>query len=96
MASIASTKHVIYLSTNTSKSCEYCSKWGDSDQLDDMVNHYIQQHGCELLHVGNETTHDLDGKPWHSTVAMLASQIIPPPLEPMSFVVVPVKGEQDE
>jgi hypothetical protein len=31
----------------------------------------LQQHGYELLHVGQKTVQDSNGKPWQTTVAVL-------------------------
>jgi hypothetical protein len=42
-----------------------------SDDLSDRINHFIEAHGYRLLHVGTETSHDSNGNPWHSTVAVL-------------------------
>jgi len=65
-------KHVVYISTNIGTGCEHCH--GVSIGLDDFaksVNHYVEQHSYKVLHVGQETGYDMDGKPWHSTVAVL-------------------------
>ena len=35
------------------------------------VNHYLQEHGYRILHVGQETTRDEDENPWQITVAIL-------------------------
>jgi hypothetical protein len=32
--------------------------------ITDQVNHMLQQHGYELLHVGQKTVNDSSGKPW--------------------------------
>jgi hypothetical protein len=63
--------HVVYISTNIGKGCEHCSTPIRHDEFDRLVNHYIEQHGYKLLHVGAETSHDNEGKPWHSTVAVV-------------------------
>jgi len=39
-------------------------------RIDERINHLLK-HGYKLLHVGQETTTDPDGKPWHTTVAIL-------------------------
>jgi hypothetical protein len=38
------------------------------------IQHYLE-HGYKLLHVGQETSYDDDGKPWHSTVAVVGLTI---------------------
>jgi len=67
-------KHVVQVTTTVSTRCEHCEKWVDSEDFQGSVNHYIEQHGYKLLHVGQETTRDMDGKPWHSTVAVLGHE----------------------
>lgn len=64
-------QHVVYITTNVGTGCEHCSEQIGLDRLPESVNHYIGQHGYKLLHVGAETSHGSDGKPWHSTVAVL-------------------------
>ena len=65
-------KHLVYLSTSGGAThCEVCSTQIDLDQIVGTINHYIEQHGYNLLHVGTETSRDLDGIPWLSTVAVL-------------------------
>lgn len=64
-------KEVIYLNTDTDKACEACgysfNGWYD---LGNRIQHYLE-HGYKLLHIGSETSRDDEGKPWHSTVAVL-------------------------
>jgi hypothetical protein len=40
------------------------------DNVGNAINHYLE-HGYVLLHVGTQTTNDRDGKPRHSTVAIM-------------------------
>jgi hypothetical protein len=74
-------QHVVHISTNISASCEHCSKSvggypGDGEHsLAESINHYIEKHGYKLLHVGTETSRDLDGNSWHSTVAVLGKDL---------------------
>ncbi len=65
--------HVVKVSTDVIKGCEECSAvfGSTSDIIADSINHYIDEHGYKLLHVGQETTDDHAGKPWHTTVAVL-------------------------
>lgn len=78
---INSAKHVVSVSTNISRSCAFCDKWLDGERFQESVNHYLQEHDCTLLHVGGDTSHDQDGKPWHGTIAILASDVVPPEKE---------------
>jgi len=48
------------------------SDWYD---LGNRIQHYLD-HGYKLLHVGSETSHDDEGKPWHSTVAVVGLEDI--------------------
>jgi len=40
------------------------------EKFDESCNHLMQQHNLKCLHVGQETSYDNNGKPWHSTVAV--------------------------
>ena len=63
--------HVIHISTDVSKGCEHCHFLiGGSLRFAESINHYIEQHGYKLLHVGSETTGDCD-TPWNTTVAVV-------------------------
>jgi hypothetical protein len=64
-------KHVVYISTNIGTGCDHCRTSIGLDKFAESTNHYIEQHGYKLLHVGTETGYDSDAKPWHSTVAVL-------------------------
>jgi hypothetical protein len=64
-------KHVVHVSTNTLSTCEHCDTKIGLEKFDESINHYIEQHGYKLLHVGTETSHDTEGKPWNSSVALL-------------------------
>ena len=50
--------------------CEHCGCRIGQGDLAELINHYLTQHGYRLLHTGTETSDDLDGRPWHSTVAV--------------------------
>lgn len=64
-------KGVVTVSTNIGQKCDECDYWVDgAEKFDEGVNHYIQEHGYKLLHVGSQTSHADDGL-WHSTVAVL-------------------------
>jgi hypothetical protein len=64
-------QHVVYVSTNIGTGCEHCQTTLGLERFAESINHYIEQHGYKLLHVGTETSHDDDGSPWHSSVALL-------------------------
>ena len=74
----SSPQKVIRVSTNIlfgmceEEGCDFGFK-EDVDQTDFevKVNHYLQEHGYKLLHVGQETSNDMDGNPWQETVAIL-------------------------
>ena len=65
------TKHLVHISTNTGTGCEHCGTPVGLEHFAKSVNHYIEQHGYTLLHVGTETSHDMRGELCHSTVAVL-------------------------
>lgn len=68
-------EQVIQVFSDTSVSCALCDKgaglWSESeDWLAEQVNHLLE-HGCRLLHVGQETSLDLEGRPSQRTTAVL-------------------------
>ena len=48
-------KHVVSICTHESKNCEHCAIRIGSDDFQGSINHYIEQHGYKLFHVGRET-----------------------------------------
>jgi hypothetical protein len=61
------------VSTDLASRCEFCNEHIDgSRDFAKGVSHYLQAHGCELRHVGQETIEGGDGKPWQTTVAILS------------------------
>jgi len=65
-------EHIVHISTNIGTGCEHCQDQRIGvDDFADSVNHYIKAHGYRLLHTAAETSYDMDGKPWHSTVAVV-------------------------
>lgn len=64
-------QHVVYVSTDIGTGCEHCGTQIGLERFAESINHYMEQHGYRLLHVGTGTSHDMDGKPWHSTIAVL-------------------------
>ena len=69
---IENAESVVHISTNLSGTCEHCSKsiGGSLTDIGESINHYIQEHGYQLLHVGQETD-QYAGELWHHTVAVL-------------------------
>ena len=66
-------KTIVQVSSNTYNSCKLCMF--STPHLGDipvMVNHYLQMHGFELLHVGQESERAEDGFA-HLTVAVLGT-----------------------
>jgi hypothetical protein len=70
-------KHVVHISTNIGTSCEHCNEHVGAERFPESINHYIQQHGYQLLHVGTESAWGDDGV-WHNTVAVLGVGKVPP------------------
>jgi hypothetical protein len=66
------TTHIIHISTDGGTRCKLCGPQADLVFFDKLINHYIEQHGYKLLHVGTETSREkMEGKLYHSTVAVL-------------------------
>jgi hypothetical protein len=68
-------RHVVRVTTESSRaSCEHCHHEQGGLDFPASINHYIEQHGYRLLHVGTETTDDKNGNPWHCTIAVLGKE----------------------
>jgi hypothetical protein len=65
------TQHIVHISTNITNSCEHCATSVGGEKFAEAVNHYVEQHGYKVLHVGTETIPDMNGGPWHTTVAVV-------------------------
>lgn len=63
-------EHVVTLNTSIHRACDECDRFNKS--APDDANHYIKDHGYQLLHVGQETDHGDEGL-WHSTVFVLGT-----------------------
>jgi hypothetical protein len=50
---------------------EHCDFRIGLDNFAESINHYINDHGYKILHVGQESSWDSEGSPWQSTVAVL-------------------------
>lgn len=65
-------KEIFRVSSAESSSCALCSESIDGPTwFTRAVNHYIQDHGCKLVHVGQESTGYVEDK-YETTVAILA------------------------
>jgi hypothetical protein len=70
---ISDVQDVVEIRSNVISACRLCKagfSFTDSD-VDERVTHYITQHGYKVLHIGQETTENLEGKLWECTVAIL-------------------------
>lgn len=68
-------QRLVYVSTNVPRSCPVCGETAlIYNFFEDACNHLLE-HGLKLLHVGQETGPDENGKPWHSTVAVFEGEI---------------------
>jgi len=64
-------KQVVQIFSSNSKQCPDCNFVQTPHMdIDHVINHYLT-HGYKLLHVGQETTRDIDGKPREMTIAVL-------------------------
>ena len=72
-------QHTILLRSDEPCVCTRCDEMPVTyhHQITDHANHYIQQHGYVLLHVGQETVWDDNGNPWHCTVMVLGTRDAP-------------------
>lgn len=75
------TKHVIQVGSFIGNhNCEFCGKSIPVDDLciSKVVNHYLSEHSCSLLHIGSLTGEGWeDDGLWHGVVAMLGSESVP-------------------
>jgi len=63
-------KHVVHIHTNYPTNCEHCSASFEANRFAESMNHYVEQHGYKLLHVGSETA-NFEGNHWYFSVATL-------------------------
>lgn len=83
-------KHVVHISTDTEEHCEHCDVSFDHEKIAESINHYIEQHGYRLLHVGTESCHDMNGDLWHSSVAVLGVEKNLPKWSPPQTVAIEI------
>ncbi|MFA5907297.1 MAG: hypothetical protein WC815_00815 [Vicinamibacterales bacterium] len=92
------TKRTTMLSTDVGRGCEHCGEsvgFNDSGDLAPSINHYIEQHGYSLLHVGQQSSNGNDGKPYHHTVAVLGHDN-PPDIPPVPDLADYIKGRPEK
>jgi hypothetical protein len=66
-------KEIKVVSTNIYSGCTFgCNLPYNGESFEANVNHYLQEHGYKLLHVGQESSPDDEGKASHSTIAVLS------------------------
>ena len=74
---LAEIKYVVAVTANSVSGCQECSEWraGDAsaDTVAEAANHYVAAHGYRILHVGQETTRDVEGRPWQYTVIVVGT-----------------------
>ena len=75
-------KEIIQLKSSEWSGCSWCKEGKLPEALDERVNHYVSKHGFKILHVGQETTWDMNSNAWHMTVAVLGHQK-PPKKQPV-------------
>jgi len=68
----------VQLSSALGRPCEECRPEDSPEYLDSepenvaaQISHYVEMHGYELLHVGQQTGRDQAGHPWQTTVAIV-------------------------
>jgi hypothetical protein len=62
--------NVVHISTNVQEGCKHCTFGIGGESIAESINHYIQQHGYKLLHVGSESL-PFTGESFTATVAVL-------------------------
>jgi hypothetical protein len=69
----SSFKAVVEVSSDVSQSCKVCNYFVKHDEFAEGINHYITEHGFQLLFVGGRTIRDYDDKPFATTIAILGT-----------------------
>lgn len=73
----SSVKHTVQLITHTSTGCPFCATFQDGEKIDENINHLLQEHGGQLLHVGTETSKNYEGETHHATLALIGFSVVP-------------------
>lgn len=64
--------HVVQITSDLKIRCEHCAESvGGRPALSNSINHYLDTHAYQLLHVGQETAVDFEGNAWQRTVAVM-------------------------
>jgi hypothetical protein len=67
-------KRVVQIVSGDIQQCVHCDFIQGLDMdIDEVINHYFK-HDYKLLHVGQQTTHDIDGNLWQKTIAILGTE----------------------
>ena len=68
-------KKVVKISSDIGIGCTECSgiRIGQ-ENFAESINHYVQQHGYRILHIGTESTHDNEQNVYHTTIAILGHE----------------------
>jgi hypothetical protein len=68
----------VQLSSALGQPCEECRPedspdflYSEPENVAAQISHYVETHGYELLHVGQQTGRDQAGHPWQTTVAIV-------------------------
>ena len=68
----------VQLSSAIGKPYEECAAedspdflYANPEDVGAQVSHYMEVHGYELLHIGQQTGRDQAGNPWQTTVALV-------------------------
>lgn len=66
-------QHVVQIRSEVTSGCKVCQTAISLDDFDARINHYIEQHGYKILHIGTQTekSYEFDGQLWHSVIAVL-------------------------
>lgn len=71
---LQSVNEIKVISTSIHELCKHgCTLPYGGEFFESNVNHYIQYHGYKILHIGQESTPDDEGKSYHSTIAVLTT-----------------------
>ena len=62
---------IVHVGTTLTKLCPLCSRQRiGGDRFEEGVNHLLTDHGCVILHAGQETVTEAN-KPWQATIVVI-------------------------
>jgi hypothetical protein len=62
---------IVRVSSSEIRQCPLCSSSLDGvNKFEEACQHLSETHTLKRLHIGQETSHDDEGRPWNSTVAV--------------------------